>query len=105
LFAIVLSNMTETGNRRRLIADTRIQIAQHVERGEILRLTLDDLAVFFDGSRNLTHFEIFLGRTQSLCLVERHVYESRTGNNLGRGQMLNAFEEYRAQHAESRLGA
>src|SRR5688572_12565332 len=55
------------------ITDARIQIAQHVERGKVIRINCNDLTVFFYGSSDLSRFEILLGCAQSLCFVKNHL--------------------------------
>src|SRR6185369_8103076 len=75
LLAIVLSNASKTNHRLRRVAGARVEIAQHVESGEVVGIDGHNLAVFFYRGRDLTHFEVFLGRTQSLYLVKSH-YES-----------------------------
>src|SRR6476620_3580840 len=73
LLAIVFRDATKASDRFARIADARVQIAQHVERCEIIRINGDDLTVFFYRSRDLSHFEKFFGCTESLCLIKSHL--------------------------------
>src|SRR5206468_10172924 len=81
LIAIVLSNPLKTRNRVGLIANASMKVPEDIQSGEVVWFTLDDLAVFFYGRRNLTHFQVFLGCAQSLYLIERHVLRSRGMNS------------------------
>ena len=67
---------------------TDVQVAENVQCRKIVRLVLDQLAVFLHGRRNLPHFEVSLGGTQSLFLIERHVLRS---NGMNSGERSNAL--------------
>src|SRR5437660_8966358 len=88
LIAIMISDAPETRYRGRVIANADLQVAENVQRRKIVRLVLDQLAVFLHGRRNLPHLEVFLGGTQSLFLIERHVLRS---NGMNSGERSNAL--------------
>ena len=56
-----------------MIANAHMKIAEDIQRREVIRLGFDDFAVFLNRRRDLAHFKGFLGRVQSLYLIERHV--------------------------------
>ena len=51
-----------------MIAKANVKIAQNIERGEVVRIVFDNLAIFFYRRRDFTHFEVLLGSAQSLYL-------------------------------------
>ena len=88
LIAIMISDAPETQYRGRVIANADLKVAENIQRRKIVRLVLDQLAVFLDGRRNLPHLEVSLGSTQSLFLIERHVLRS---NGMNSGERSNAL--------------
>jgi hypothetical protein len=72
----MLGDAPETGDGRGLVANPDVQIPKHIQRGEIVRIVLDNLAILFDRCRDLSQLEVSLGRTQSLYLIKRHVFET-----------------------------
>jgi hypothetical protein len=40
-----------------------LQIAKYVESGEVVRITLDNLAIFFNRGWDFPHLEVFLSRS------------------------------------------
>ena len=69
----MIGDAPKTRNRRLMIADPHVQVAKNIQRREVVGLTFNDLAVFFNRCRDLTHLEGSLGRAKSLYLIERHV--------------------------------
>ena len=69
----MITDVLKAGNRRLMVADTHVQVAENIQRREVVRFTFDDFAVFLDRRRDLTHFQVSLGCAQSLYLIERHV--------------------------------
>ena len=59
-----------------------MEVAESIQRGEVVRLVLDDLALFFYRRRNFTHFQVLLGCAQSLYLFQRHEFFENRGMNL-----------------------
>ena len=84
----MISDAPETQYRSRAVANADVQVAENVQRRKIVRLVLDQLAVFLHGRRNLPHLEVSLGGTQSLFLIERHVLRS---NGMNSGERSNAL--------------
>ena len=72
LFAVMFGDAQETPDRLLRLAEARVEVAERVERGEILRLVLDDLAVLLDGLRNLVLRQTLLSRVDSLGFIESH---------------------------------
>ena len=72
LFLIVLGDATKTTHRLGWVTDAGVEVPQHVERREIIRIDGNYLAIFFYGERYFTELEVFLGGTQSLYLVKSH---------------------------------
>src|SRR5205807_1284367 len=54
-----------------------MKISKSVECAVILRLALDDLAVLCYCCRNFPRFQVLLGRTQSLYLIDCHFLSQR----------------------------
>ena len=52
--------------------EARVEVAERVERGVIVRLSIDDAAIFLHGGADLALRKIFLSRVNSLSLVECH---------------------------------
>jgi hypothetical protein len=94
LIPIVLGDLMETRNCARLVTYADIEVAEHVEGCEILRLALDYFAVFFYRGWDFPQLEESLGRAQSLYLVERHFCETlELEMKVGEVGVLSASEE------------
>src|SRR5215831_4163931 len=73
LLSIMFGNTPKTGDRRRVIAHAHMKISEDIQCGEVVRLFLNNFAVFFYGRWDFSNFQELLGSAQSLYLFERHV--------------------------------
>jgi hypothetical protein len=55
-----------------------IEVAERVERRVIVLVVRDDVAILYDGSRNLALSKVFLSRTHNLCFIKAHQHSSVT---------------------------
>ena len=52
--------------------DARVEVAERVERAEVVGLVLDDALVLLYGRGYLALGKVLLSRTDGFCLVESH---------------------------------
>src|SRR5947209_4495149 len=79
LFAVMFGDAQEALHGFLFVVLARVEVAEHVERREILRIVLNNLAILFYGCGDFPLGKILLSRTQNLCLVESH-WESLKSN-------------------------
>ena len=72
LIAIVVRNRRKAGYCILILPISSVKITQHVERGKVIRIVVDDQAIFFDCGCNLSLCQRLFSRTHNLCLIECH---------------------------------